>query len=130
MGRPDDMRLRVERKIREQEQKKRDNELETLKDVVKSQAEMIQSLTQALAKGLTPPQVIVQTRPPNEQLDYDEEIRDRNRPKMDEFFINPSQVMKVVDSNMDVNRKETVVNEDVDSEAQKLRDLLKRKKQK
>ena len=130
MGRPDDMRLRVERKIREQEQKKRDNELETLKDVVKSQAEMIQSLTQALAKGLTPPQVIVQTHPPNEQLDYDEEIRDRNRPKMDEFFINPSQVMKVVDSNMDVNRKETVVNEDVDSEAQKLRDLLKRKKQK
>jgi hypothetical protein len=122
MGRPDDVRIKREKK---------NSEIETLKELVKQQSEMIKCLVDTLTKSKDTPSVIIQnvpTRMGDHDIPGDERPLGIERPKMDSFFINPSSELKITDAaNLDKNKEEKIVQENIDEEAEKLKALVKRK---
>lgn len=121
MGRPDDVRRR--------NQTPSAGEVDILKDLVKQQADMIKSLVETLSKVQNQPINIslekistVSSQPENPETHDPSFVP---RPKMDDFFINPSPEIKITSSNIEENKEEKIVQENVDEEAEKLKQMMK-----
>jgi len=114
MGRPAEIRRRQE----EKEKQEKASALKELTDLVKSQNDIINSLLEKLSEFNVHP------------LNGDQPIvSSSNRPKLDEFFINPSTDIVVKDSNIsDKKEDDKTISDNLDDAAKKLKDILGKRK--
>lgn len=122
MGRPDDIRLR------QQKEREVSNEVELLKDLIKQQSDMIKSLVDTVSKVQSSPrpELIQNTGKPT---NFDDGLKEEviaPRPKMGDFFINPSPQITITDSaNLEENKEEKIVQENIDEEADRLKNMVR-----
>jgi hypothetical protein len=130
MGRPDDVRRRKELKELEQLRSKDSSEINVLKDVVDKQNELINKILSkdtktSPANGLTKEELLEALSGIN--ISVDGQVEDPNKPKIGDHYVNPSEGLKIKESNLDSakleGKKVSFDNSDVD----KLKKLLHRK---
>lgn len=115
MGRPAEIR----RKKEEKEKLDKEAAINELINLVKSQNEIIISLTEKINSGTSFTHGVGES--------YNE--GSSGRPKMDEYFINPSDDIKVKDSNLsDKKEDEKMVVDNLEDSAKRLRDILNKRK--
>ena len=129
MGRPDDLRRKRELKELEELRTKDQAQIGMLKDILEKQGELIDkflsgsSTTETVSTGGLTKEDLLDALS-NINIGSDILPEDPNKPKVGDFYINPSEEMKVKNSNLDRSSLEEKKVSSDNSDVEKLKRLL------